>query len=176
MHGRRWTLALSARDDASASVDEAQTAESDLLKEIKILEVDEPELEEGAENAALTVGLAMAFGAAVWAVLGKTKGEGRTCDCRHEFCLPPGREHFGVFLSYSQYFDLFATRFISFPFILFRVFRRIFAGAEFIRRQLVCLHSGLWLFQNASGLSEKGAYLRHRHRCNIAPCAYRPGG
>ena len=44
--------------------------------EIEMIEVDEPLLEKGAETAALTVAGSAAFGALIWAVLGKTKAEG----------------------------------------------------------------------------------------------------
>lgn len=44
--------------------------------EIEMIEVDEPLLEKGAEIAALTVAGSAAFGAVIWAVLGKTKAEG----------------------------------------------------------------------------------------------------
>lgn len=44
--------------------------------ELERIEVLEPEIESGAENAALTVIASTAFGALIWAVLGKTKAEG----------------------------------------------------------------------------------------------------
>lgn len=43
--------------------------------EIEMIEVDEPLIEKGAEIAALTVAGSAAFGALIWAVLGKTKAE-----------------------------------------------------------------------------------------------------
>lgn len=48
----------------------------DQESEIEMIEVDEPLLEKGAETAALTVAGSAAFGALIWAVLGKTKAEG----------------------------------------------------------------------------------------------------
>ena len=44
--------------------------------EIEMIEVDEPLIEKGAEIAALTVAGSAAFGALIWAVLGKTKADG----------------------------------------------------------------------------------------------------
>lgn len=57
-------------------MDEART-EAELFEEIKRIEIAEPEAERKAESAALTVGAAVAFGAGIWAVLGRTKAEGK---------------------------------------------------------------------------------------------------
>ena len=76
VQSRRRSRVMSRREDASASIDEATETEAELIKEIKRIEVDEPELEAGAESAALTVAAATAFGAGIWAILGKAKGEG----------------------------------------------------------------------------------------------------
>jgi hypothetical protein len=60
------------RDESpSASIDEAK-----LREEIIKIEVTEPVVEQKAENAALTVAAAVAFGAGIWAVLGRAKAEG----------------------------------------------------------------------------------------------------
>lgn len=77
--------ALASQDDASASLDDAagpSVAEADLIAAVEQLEVEEPLLEQSAESAAAAVAAAFAFGAGVWAVLGKAKGEGaqrRSC-------------------------------------------------------------------------------------------------
>ncbi len=44
--------------------------------DIRDIDIVEPELERGAESAALTVIGATVFGGIVWAVLGQTKAEG----------------------------------------------------------------------------------------------------
>ena len=49
----------------------------DAERELERVEVGEPALERGAENAALTVASAAGFGGLVWLILGKTKAEGR---------------------------------------------------------------------------------------------------
>lgn len=53
-----------------------EPSRSNQESEIEMIEVDEPLLEKGAETAALTVAGSAAFGALIWAVLGKTKAEG----------------------------------------------------------------------------------------------------
>ena len=68
--------ALASQDDASASLDDAVAAESDIIRAVEQLEVEEPALEQSAESAAAAVAAAFAFGAGVWAVLGRAKGEG----------------------------------------------------------------------------------------------------
>jgi len=64
--------AQNTRDDSSASIDEAK-----LREEIIKIEVVEPVVEQKAESAALTVAAAAAFGAGIWAVLGRGKAEGK---------------------------------------------------------------------------------------------------
>ena len=56
---------------SSASIDDAE-----MLQELQNVEVLEPVVEQKAESAALTVAAATAFGAGIWAVLGKAKAEG----------------------------------------------------------------------------------------------------
>jgi hypothetical protein len=73
-HHRQCITAQSTRDDSpTASIDEAK-----LRKEIIKIEVTEPVVEQRAESAALTVAAAAAFGAGIWAVLGRGKAEGKT--------------------------------------------------------------------------------------------------
>jgi hypothetical protein len=69
---RQCIKAQSTRDDSSASIDEAK-----LRKELIKIEVAEPVVEQKAESAALTVAAAAAFGAGIWAVLGRAKAEGK---------------------------------------------------------------------------------------------------
>ena len=65
-----------SNEDSTASVD-GLSNDSGLLKELEKVEIAEPEAEQKAENAAIYVGAAVAFGAAVWLVLGRTKAEGK---------------------------------------------------------------------------------------------------
>jgi hypothetical protein len=73
--------ARAGADDAAASLDEGPAAaaaarEAELRREVELVEVLEPEVERSAEGAAATVAAAVAFGAGVWATLGRAKGEG----------------------------------------------------------------------------------------------------
>jgi hypothetical protein len=63
----RRFVCYSERDDGGQS-----PSENDLTR----LEISEPELERGAEQAAATVVASTVFGGIVWAVLGASKGEG----------------------------------------------------------------------------------------------------
>lgn len=85
---RQQRRAAARPDEAQASRDEGAgagggsggtvvdaTAEREALKSLELLEVTEPAVEERAESAALAVAAAVAFGAGVWAVLGRQKGE-----------------------------------------------------------------------------------------------------
>lgn len=65
-----------SNEDSTASVDELPN-DSGLLEELEKVEIAEPEAEQKAENAAIYVGAAVAFGAAIWLVLGRTKAEGK---------------------------------------------------------------------------------------------------
>jgi hypothetical protein len=70
---RQYVSAQGTADEsASASIDEAK-----LREEIIKIEVIEPVVEQKAESAALTVAAAAAFGAGIWAVLGRGKAEGK---------------------------------------------------------------------------------------------------
>lgn len=70
---RRCIIVQNASDESpSASIDEAK-----LREEIIKIEVTEPVVEQKAESAALTVAAAAAFGAGIWAVLGRAKAEGK---------------------------------------------------------------------------------------------------
>lgn len=63
----------------SSSSNNGSVDEAILREEINKIEIKEPEIESEGENAALNVAAATAFGAAIWAVLGKSKGEGWWC-------------------------------------------------------------------------------------------------
>lgn len=70
----RKTLLKASRDDDIASTEEA-SREKALREELELIEVKEPLAEESAEAASLTVAAAVAFGAGIWAILGKNKAE-----------------------------------------------------------------------------------------------------
>lgn len=55
---------------------EEEDKRSALDRGIREIDIVEPEFEQGAESAALTVIGATVFGGLVWAVLGRTKAEG----------------------------------------------------------------------------------------------------
>jgi hypothetical protein len=59
------------------SADHEAREDVELVEEIRKIEIVEPEVERKAESAALTVAAAVAFGAGIWAVLGRTKAEGK---------------------------------------------------------------------------------------------------
>jgi hypothetical protein len=69
---------LGSMDDVSASADDLTVSQRDeqLIAEVTRIEVLEPIVEEKGESAALAVAAAVAFGAGVWALLGRAKGEG----------------------------------------------------------------------------------------------------
>ena len=74
-HDGLQVLNRSSNEDSTASIDEP-LYDTGLIEELEKVEVAEPEVEQRAENAAIYVGAAVAFGAAVWLVLGRTKAEG----------------------------------------------------------------------------------------------------